>query len=178
MTIERPRECGTCAACCTWLGIDALKKYQGQTCKHLSGADPLHKCTVYATRPEACSAYKCFWLNGHFGPNLKPEICGILVTLYENGASVIVFDEAKSGALSDEHSYLNYVVKRLLETEARPQIPSIRVCFMHRRQLMIFQDGNIYQGILEKQKSYEDLTFLASGEVIGTYHLKERTNAS
>ena len=56
MTVTLPpyRPCGECAACCVWLGIESLKKWPGQTCKHLDGSILDKRCTVYDQRPACC----------------------------------------------------------------------------------------------------------------------------
>ena len=47
------KPCGECAACCTVLGVEALKKHPGRTCKHLDGRIPDKRCSIYDKRPES-----------------------------------------------------------------------------------------------------------------------------
>lgn len=98
------RSCGSCYACCVWLGIDELNKFFGQSCKHLDGRNgPEKRCGIYETRPKACSRYKCGYIDGM---NIdRPDETGFIITAYtaqleKSGAatvSIIVFDKGKAG---------------------------------------------------------------------------------
>jgi hypothetical protein len=76
------RECGECTACCTWLNGDAYG-YEfggGKSCKYLCGSG----CSIHEKRPEVCAKYFCAWAQELFPLEMRPDKCGILVSI-ENG---------------------------------------------------------------------------------------------
>ena len=166
------RECGSCYACCIWLGIKELKKYPGQACKHLCGqGDPTKRCEVYDTRPEACSEYYCGWLAGLGPNNARPDESGLLVTVYPPygkgtcSATITIIDLNKSGTIHKGplYEFLRY----LLAIGA----DSIRVLSYKEKSLLHFADGKIHKGkiIPNKKEEYEALNFAASDPPIGSY---------
>src|SRR6185437_16122284 len=96
-SITRNRDCDTCSACCTWMGVEAIHKWTGQVCRHLDGRDPTRRCSIYAKRPLACMTYQCLWRSGFFEDELRPDKSGLIVSPYEGYFSIHVFDKTKSG---------------------------------------------------------------------------------
>lgn len=107
MTDER--ECGSCTACCVWLGIEALNKPAGVPCNHLSKVRTVaRRCSIYKDRPTPCQTYQCAWLQGAFAAHMRPDRAGMMVSLYkgetpvsEYGATIQVFDERRAGSLKE-----------------------------------------------------------------------------
>jgi hypothetical protein len=53
------KQCGDCAMCCKVMQIEALAKPKHTMCGHFRKGTG---CTVYDTRPQACSQFVCLWL--------------------------------------------------------------------------------------------------------------------
>lgn len=166
-TFHEGRECGTCYACCVWLGIEELHKYTGEKCKNLrSGAYPTKRCGIYSKRPSACSTYKCLWRAGWGPDNLRPNEAGLLITPYDGDApdtasiTINVFDQEKA----DPH-----IEPVLAELLTNTRIKEVRLVFLQTKKANLFRDGNIYQCRLLPSKNYESLTFEAQDEPIGHY---------
>ena len=114
----KERACGECYACCVHLGIDALHKHPGQACRHLAGqGGATARCGIYDRRPLACATFLCEWRIGAFPDDFRPDISGLLVTVYpdQNGdsttVSITVVDATKAGTLVDGnlHRLLNMI---------------------------------------------------------------------
>jgi len=188
------RKCGDCYACCVHLGIEELRKWPGQTCKHLDGTIADKRCTVYENRPKACSSYYCGWI-ANMGPeDLRPDKSGVLVTLYPPhdysdeqinydpnemsspfSATIHVTDDDLAGDLADPDSkigvMLNVIVGlgcndiRIMDSPARA---GQRVVHMH--------NGNVRLGRLRRSSKYgyEELVFHTEEPPIGRYITVER----
>lgn len=52
------RACGDCRLCCKVLEIYEIFKPKGEWCQHACSKG----CGIYASRPEGCQAFECFWL--------------------------------------------------------------------------------------------------------------------
>jgi Fe-S-cluster containining protein len=74
------RECGSCSACCTVLGVHEIEKGTYEACQHLSEAG----CGIYADRPGSCRTFECQWLrgmlevDGTIDTDLRPDSCGVI----------------------------------------------------------------------------------------------------
>ncbi len=89
LPIISENSCGECTACCTVLGVQALKKEEYVRCEHLCDAG----CGIYETRPSECRKYKCMWLNEQMNdPRLRPDNLGIIIepTQTKFGPSLVV----------------------------------------------------------------------------------------
>lgn len=167
------RECGSCYACCVYLGIEELKKFSGQTCKHLhGGTDPTKRCTIYDKRPHACSMYECVWRAG-FGPdNLRPYDSGMLITIYRSenkpdhaAATIIVTDEAKADAFGTQQVAIELLML--------PTINEVRLVNYKRKRAVLFYDGKVYRCKLMPPDGYEALVFSADVDhPVGNYELR------
>lgn len=77
--LVRERFCGSCTACCRDLTINSpeLRKPAGVTCPHCT---PGRGCGTYASRPQVCALWYCFW---RFAPNLdeswRPDRVGLII---------------------------------------------------------------------------------------------------
>lgn len=167
------RECGSCYACCVWLGVEELRKYTGQTCRHLAGTkDPSRRCSIYATRPTACSTYECMWRVGWGPAELRPHDSGILITPYlsERGApgtwsaTVNIFDAAKA------EPYINEVIGELM---GLPLMDELRLIYLVKKKAIMFRDGFIYGCRLLPAEGFESLVFEAHSPPLGRYEVQQ-----
>ena len=74
------RECGSCTACCTVMGVPEIGKGTYEACRHLCEAG----CGIYADRPGSCRTFSCQWLRGTLevdgtvDAGLRPDACGVI----------------------------------------------------------------------------------------------------
>jgi hypothetical protein len=170
--VEAGRECGSCYACCIYLGITELKKHGGKACKHLSATtDPNKRCSIYSSRPHACSNYECLWKSGVGPDDMRPSESGMLITPYlEDGVrsiSIVLFDRDKAGNRVGE------VITELLMTGFE-----VRLIDYTERTALLFRDGKTFRCKLLSNSpgSYESLNFVTDGEPIARYHLQTETD--
>jgi Fe-S-cluster containining protein len=165
LALAQGRQCGSCYACCQWLGVEELRKHTGTSCHHLSGTDDgAKRCSIYAKRPSACAAYKCMWLEGYAPNELKPELSGILLTTYASdtnkmgAVTAMVFDHAKA------EPYIDALIKEILGLGLE-----LRLVNYKTKRVLFFTNGNIYDAKLLPTRSYESLDFEANSKPIGHY---------
>jgi len=72
--------CGTCNACCTVFPIAELGKPSRSPCRHLKDGGHGVGCLIYAARPAPCRSYRCGWLAEGWDLDLRPDLCGVLLT--------------------------------------------------------------------------------------------------
>lgn len=68
------RECETCSACCTSLGVPEIHKPADQRCQQVKVGGG---CEIYSRRPGACKSYRCLWLAGYFAESERPDHLGV-----------------------------------------------------------------------------------------------------
>jgi len=91
------RECGGCALCCTVLRVDELAKLGGTPCPKLRPAGD--GCSIHATRPSICRAYRCLWLRGGLDDTDRPDRLGaVLDVAFEGDGPFLAVREAEAGA--------------------------------------------------------------------------------
>ena len=74
------RQCGTCNACCTFMGVPEIDKQSFAKCKNVSDKPNTTRCcTIYNERPESCSVFKCAWLYGLGSSRDRPDRSGLFV---------------------------------------------------------------------------------------------------
>jgi len=77
---ESIRECGSCSACCTVLGVHEIEKGIYDTCRHVCESG----CAIHAERPGSCRSFECQWLrgvlevDGGIDAQLRPDVCGVI----------------------------------------------------------------------------------------------------
>jgi hypothetical protein len=83
-TLAPVNKCETCTACCTLIYIEdgPYKKASNSTCQSCTKG---FGCRVYPSRPKACKAFECMWLesqdrNDKMDPELRPDRCGAVFT--------------------------------------------------------------------------------------------------
>ena len=76
------RDCGECTACCTWMiGESYGHKFgNGVSCNFLDKCG----CGIYEKRPEVCRKYQCGWSQELFPEEMRPDKCGIIVSVENN----------------------------------------------------------------------------------------------
>lgn len=102
------RECGTCSACCTVMGVPEIEKGTYEACEHLCEAG----CGIYADRPESCRKFECQWLRGVLEVDgsvdlaLRPDACGVMFDYQPESAFGEVFMawEVEPGASASGHA--------------------------------------------------------------------------
>ena len=173
------RSCGSCYACCVYLGISELKKHPGTTCTYLDGAlGPNTRCSIYSSRPNACSNYKCAYLNGFGSLSDRPDKTGILITSYldlnlpETSLStflttLVILDPIKSQYPNlNDPSPINSAIKLITQFSSG----DIRIVNYFRKEVILFSKGEILKAKLLSQEkgNFETLTFKTERK-IGTY---------
>ena len=76
---NRPKLCGECSVCCYWFPLGDKPRYQ--QCKHSTAKG----CGVYASRPQVCRDYECWWLSAQHGKDklpvrYRPDKSGVLAS--------------------------------------------------------------------------------------------------
>lgn len=173
MNDEQP--CSTCNACCIYLGITALKKYSGQICRHLNGANPEAQCTIYARRPAACSRYQCFWKMSDLPIEYRPNNNGLLVTPYTDGITIIITDVEKAGDIQDINSNLNKMLAILFDQTQLPNL-QVRIWNYANGRTLLFKDGKLWIGQIlpQEKRDYEGLSFEIEEKPIAAFRMGER----
>jgi hypothetical protein len=165
------RACGKCTACCTWLGIEELKKYTGTKCKYLRGpAHATKRCSIYHHRPVACSGYTCMWREGWGPAEWQPKNSGILITPYPdrddpNLATITmnIFDMVKADP------YINEISSQLI---LLPFIIEVRVINLIGKKALLYKNGCIYKCQLLPAEGFEELIFMAEDDPVGHYEIR------
>ena len=83
MEIMKFRQCGDCTACCDGhiIGNSHGNKFGYQkSCVFL-----VQKiCSIYKDRPNSCHSYQCAWTQNLFPEWMKPNNCGVLISVEIN----------------------------------------------------------------------------------------------
>jgi len=112
------RECGSCSACCTVIGVPELQKDLYEACQHLSEDG----CGIYAERPGSCRTFECQWLSGVLevdgavDTGMRPDACGVIFDYQPDTAfgAVYVAWEVEPGASAG--GYARSIIKGLEES--------------------------------------------------------------
>ena len=157
-------ECGTCFSCCVYIGVEELRKHAGTACTKLNGGLS-NRCGIYEKKPLACSTYKCAHLQGFAVP--RPDIAGYIINIYFDSVTVIVFDETLAGNPGDPNSNLFTAIRELTFNG----LNDIRIVYHFSRKMFRLIDGDIFAGLVHKQKKgdFEGLTFEVYEPKIATY---------
>ncbi len=91
-----PRSCGSCALCCKLLHIEEIEKPAGVWCSQVRFG---HGCGIYESRPNACRAFRCNWLN-HAGldDSWRPDRAGFVLWTPSPKLLLVVVEPTKSDA--------------------------------------------------------------------------------
>jgi hypothetical protein len=109
------RECGTCIACCTTMGVAELDKKAGEECVHTCDKG----CAIYDSRPDACQRWNCMWIAGYLPEALKPEECGVIWDSSHHelvDRELFTVREVRPGALEgkDTQEWLARVISKMM----------------------------------------------------------------
>jgi hypothetical protein len=114
---SRPSEraCGACSLCCTVLRVDELDKLAGTRCRHQRESDS-GGCSIHASRPSICRAYRCLWLRGGLDEADRPDRLGAVIDLTtRGGAPTLEIREAVRGAV-ERSQRLRAIAQRFRES--------------------------------------------------------------
>lgn len=171
------RPCGTCYACCVAGGVAELKKYPNQACRHLDGANPQARCSIYETRPAACVKYSCAWRIGLGPDDFRPDKSGLLIAYYLSelndsmiAATIVVLDSAKAGTLTAGN------LAMAIDSLIRAGLNDLRIVSYNSKSVVHFYEGKIRQGnLLPNDKGdYEGLKFMTFNPPIGHYEVQNK----
>lgn len=83
MEEKKFKDCGECSACCDG-------HYKGKAYGNLFGGGKpcifLQKsiCTIYESRPSFCHKYQCAWTQHLLDEDMRPDKCGLMVSVEKN----------------------------------------------------------------------------------------------
>ena len=99
------RECGDCTACCD--GHIIGNSFGNMFGYHKPCVFLVHKkCTVYKDRPNTCDTFQCAWTQNLFPEWMKPNRCGVLISVEINKNDNIQF--LRVVEMKDTIDYLVY----------------------------------------------------------------------
>lgn len=77
------RPCGECTACCDG---NLKSNSHGNTFANRNACVFLVKkvCSIYEDRPNTCRNYQCAWSQTLFDEDLRPDKCGVLISVETN----------------------------------------------------------------------------------------------
>jgi hypothetical protein len=120
------RSCGDCSLCCKLPYVDELNKSIDTWCPH---ARPGRGgCSIYATRPAACRAFVCGWLEGlsfPVGDEWFPARCKMVISEVAAGPLVTV-DPAFPNAWRQE-PYYSQILDWSRQARAQGLIVQVRI---------------------------------------------------
>jgi hypothetical protein len=90
------RQCGGCRMCCHVDDIPGVKK-AWEACRHFCEAG----CDLYGNQPPICAKFECWWKANLVPDELRPDRCGLVVSLHGPAAMVSEgWKDAREGALA------------------------------------------------------------------------------
>jgi hypothetical protein len=74
---RRHRECGSCTACCTVMGVIEIGKPYNVPCQHVCPGG----CSIYMDRPQECRDWECQWRMGVVEgmKETRPDVLGAMI---------------------------------------------------------------------------------------------------
>jgi len=137
---ESNRECGECTACCTTHGVAELGKPFFAVCEHICGQG----CGIYASRPQTCRDFKCFWLHGFIAsPRYRPDKLGWVFTADETSKVLKAFPVSDESVWDDKvrRVCLQLLDRRLQRTAELSEMPIevLRLNIQQYTELMMVQ---------------------------------------
>lgn len=136
-----PQPCGECQACCEAIAIDAFGgKKNYERCQHQCETG----CGVYATRPDECKQYWCFYSQGFIpgGVDMRPDKLGVLIDF--RGATApqgrivetFVFWETRANAMQSP------AVQKLIRG-IRRKFPHCKIMYNEYQNIKLDANGRI-----------------------------------
>jgi uncharacterized protein len=108
------KSCGECTLCCKTMPVEEVSKPEGKWCTHCKVGKG---CGIYATRPQPCIDFECFWLQSPpeaMGDDLRPDRCGVVFTAGMGGDGVVALCDASRPTI-----WRNPAVLRVLRAAAQ-----------------------------------------------------------
>ena len=82
------RNCGECTLCCTVTCVPEFNKSINVKCDHCKGS-----CAIYENRPVSCRTFKCAWLQGDLGDDMRPDKIHVVIEKLPNTPIVLALLE-------------------------------------------------------------------------------------
>ena len=101
------RECGECTKCCEWpMGTIYGHNFGGgKPCNFLKRKE---RCTIYDIRPESpCRTYQCAWSQELFPEWMRPDKCGVLISVEGKVGEQFLRVSAPNGISNDIQNELD-----------------------------------------------------------------------
>lgn len=135
------RACGSCTLCCKVMEIGELGKAAGQWCPHvLTGKG----CSIYAVRPNACSAFGCGWLHWkEAGDHWLPAKAKMVIVAQDRTRLVVHVDPATPNVWKAAPFYPD--LKRWARNPARYGFRQVLVA-VGRRMIAVLPDRDLDLG--------------------------------
>ena len=98
------RPCGECNACCVGQlsgEVYGRKFGCGKKCDFLLNG----LCSIYADRPSMCRTYQCAWSQHLFAEDLRPDKCGLMVSVENDEKGQKYFKIMELGHNIPQESY-------------------------------------------------------------------------
>jgi hypothetical protein len=86
MKVRTMNLCETCVACCVLPPIASIGKAAGRPCVKLYDGTSAVGCSIYGQHPGACRQFRCAWLAEGWPADLRPDLCGVMLTHSRSGA--------------------------------------------------------------------------------------------
>lgn len=92
--------CDGCTECCSLFEIQEIQKPANKTCGNCVDS----KCSIYESRPKACSEFKCIYIQSNWMEAIRPDKCGVMFSLSKSGEfQAIILREDYDKKLVDLH---------------------------------------------------------------------------
>lgn len=90
--------------CCKVTRVPELNKPEKKMCNHCDGG-----CTIYDDRPKSCMDFKCAWLSGDLGDDMRPDKVGFMVEVLPYSSVVFVTSINDNTLIDMEQSFGPYI---------------------------------------------------------------------
>lgn len=126
--------CGPCAACCVLPPIASIGKAAGVPCEKLLPG-PRYGCASHQHKPAACRSFRCGWLAEGWDEELRPDLCGVMLTHVPSRAGgTLTAWELRPGVIKAAWDLW------LDKAKAEP----IAIIFRNAPPMLIGRNGNTY----------------------------------
>lgn len=114
------RPCGECTACCDG---NLKSNSHGNTFANRNACVFLVKkvCSIYEDRPNTCRNYQCAWSQTLFDEDLRPDKCGVLISVETNSNTQEQFFKVLQIDKDISFDVMNRIQMRIKELGAEMQ---------------------------------------------------------
>ncbi len=156
----RAKACGDCSLCCKVLRVNALEKPAGQWCTRLAEGGG---CASHSLRPQACSAFQCFWsISGVLDEAWKPNRSGMVLWSNVEGRLIVDVDPDRPDAWREE-PYLGQF--RVWADRNRPLHMEVLIR-VQGRMLVLFPEGEVDLGAQPAESAVDSGYYLQDGRLV------------